>query len=35
MRRHLFVHIMNVVEQHGDYFIQKRNAADTLGLSCM
>jgi hypothetical protein len=35
MRRHLFVYIMNVVEQHDDYFIQKRNAASTLELSCL
>jgi hypothetical protein len=32
MRRHLFVRIMNVVEEHNDYFVQKRNAAGTLGL---
>jgi hypothetical protein len=35
MRRHLFVRIMNVVEEHDDYFVQKRNAASTLGLSCL
>jgi hypothetical protein len=35
MRRHLFVRVMNVVEEHDDYFIQKRNAASTLGLSCL
>jgi hypothetical protein len=33
MRRHLFIRIMNVVEEHDDYFVQKRNAAGTLGLS--
>jgi hypothetical protein len=26
---------MNVVEQHSDYFMQKRNAAGVLGLSCL
>jgi hypothetical protein len=25
---------MNVVEAHNDYFVQKRNAANVLGLSC-
>jgi hypothetical protein len=35
MRRHLFVRIMNAVEEHDDYFVQKRNAASTLGLSCL
>jgi len=25
---------MNVVEAHDDYFVRKRNAANTLGLSC-
>ena len=34
MSRHLFVRIMNVVEAHDDYFVQKRNAANILGLSC-
>jgi hypothetical protein len=33
MRRHLFVRIMNTVEEHDNYFIQKKNAAGTLGLS--
>jgi hypothetical protein len=33
MRRHVFVCIMNAVEKHDDYFIQKRNAAGMLGLS--
>jgi hypothetical protein len=33
MRRHLFARIMNAIEQHDDYFIQKRNTAGTLGLS--
>jgi hypothetical protein len=26
---------MNTVEKHDDYFIQKRNATGTLGLSCL
>jgi hypothetical protein len=26
---------MNAVEEHDDYFIQKRNAASMLGLSCL
>jgi hypothetical protein len=26
---------MNAVEEHDDYFVQKRNAAGTLGLSCL
>jgi hypothetical protein len=26
---------MNVVEDHDEYFVQKRNAAGTLGLSCL
>jgi len=25
---------MNVVEEHGDYFVQKRNAVNVLRLSC-
>jgi len=35
MRRHVFVHIINAVEEHDNYFAQKRNAAGTLGLSCL
>lgn len=35
MRRHVFVRIMNAVEKYDDYFVQKRNAAGTLGLSCL
>jgi hypothetical protein len=35
MRRHLFLRIMNAVEEHDDYFIQKKNAAGELGLSCL
>jgi hypothetical protein len=34
MRRNLFLRIMNAVEAHEDYFVQKRNAAGVLGLSC-
>ena len=34
MSRELFLCIMNVVESHDDYFVQKRNAANVLGLSC-
>ncbi|XP_021314674.1 uncharacterized protein LOC110434616 [Sorghum bicolor] len=35
MRRHVFVRIMNAIEMYDDYFVQKRNAAGTLGLSCL
>ena len=31
----MFVRIMNAVEEPDDYFVQKRNAAGTLGLSCL
>jgi len=31
----VFVRIINAVEEHDDYFVQKRNAAGTLGLSCL
>lgn len=34
MKRDLFLRIMNAVEAHDDYFVQKRNAANVLGLSC-
>ena len=34
MSRDLFVRLMNAVEAHDDYFVRKRNAANTLGLSC-
>ena len=34
MSRDLFVRIMNVVESYDDYFVQKRSAANVLGLSC-
>jgi hypothetical protein len=35
MRWHLFVRIIKIVEEHDDYFVQKRNAVSTLGLSCL
>ena len=35
MRRPVFLRIMNAVEEHNDYFVQKRNAAGVLGLSCL
>jgi hypothetical protein len=35
MRRTLFIRILNVVEQHDEYFVQKRNAAGKLGLSSL
>ena len=34
MSKELFLRIMNAVEAHDDYFVQKRNAANVLGLSC-
>ena len=34
MSRELFLRVMNAVEAHDDYFVQKRNAANVLGLSC-
>ena len=34
MSRNLFLRIMSDVEDHDDYFVQKRNAANVLGLSC-
>ena len=34
MSKELFLRIMNVVEAHDDYFVQKRNAANVLGLTC-
>ena len=34
MSRELFVHIMNAVEAHDDYFVHKRNGGGVLGLSC-
>lgn len=35
MRIHVFLRIMKAVEEHDDYFKQKRNAAGVLGLSCL
>ncbi|RLM80889.1 hypothetical protein C2845_PM12G16490 [Panicum miliaceum] len=35
MKRHVFMRIMNVVEERDEYFVQKRNAEGTLGLSCL
>lgn len=35
MRLHVFLRIMKAVEEHDDYFKQKRNAAGVLGLSCL
>lgn len=32
MSKNLFLRIMNVVEAHDDYFVQKRNAANVLGM---
>ena len=34
MSRELFLRIMNDIEAHDDYFVQKRDAANVLGLSC-
>lgn len=34
MSKKLFVRIMNAVEAHDDYFVQRRNAVRVLGLSC-
>jgi hypothetical protein len=35
MRRTLFEHLWKEVEQHDEYFVQKRNAAGILGLSSL
>ncbi len=35
MKRLLFLCIMNAVEAHDDYFVQKRNATGIIGLSCL
>jgi hypothetical protein len=35
MHRPLFIRIMNAVEQHDNYFEQKRNATQQQGLSCL
>ena len=34
MRRPIFLCIINVAEEHDDYFVQKRNADGMLRLSC-
>jgi hypothetical protein len=34
MIRELFVHMMNVVEEYDDYFVQRMNATSQFGLSC-
>ncbi|XP_021317689.1 uncharacterized protein LOC8155651 [Sorghum bicolor] len=34
MSKDLFLRIMNAVQVHDDYFVQKRNCAGVLGLSC-
>jgi hypothetical protein len=33
MRRHLFLKLVDALQQHDDYFVQKRDAAGILGLS--
>ena len=33
MRRHLFLRLVGALQQHDDYFVQKRDAAGILGLS--
>jgi hypothetical protein len=35
MSRPLFLRIMHAVENHDDYFMQKRNAAHKLRLNCL
>jgi hypothetical protein len=35
MRRPVFLRIMDVVEEHDNYFVKKQNAAGMLGLSCL
>ncbi|CAN6345685.1 unnamed protein product [Urochloa humidicola] len=35
MHQHLYLRILRAVEDHNDYFVQKRNAAGKLGLSCL
>jgi hypothetical protein len=35
MRRTLFIRVLNDVEQHDEYFVQKRNATGKLGLSSL
>jgi hypothetical protein len=35
MSRSLYLHIVHVVEGYGDYFVQKRDRNECLGLSCL
>ena len=35
MRRPVFLRIKEAVEEHDEYFVQKRNTASELGLSCL
>ena len=35
MKQHIFMRIMNTVEENDEYCVQKRNAAGTLELSCL
>uniref|UniRef100_J3MN98 Uncharacterized protein n=1 Tax=Oryza brachyantha TaxID=4533 RepID=J3MN98_ORYBR len=35
IRQHVFLRIIKAIEEHDDYFKQKRNAAGVLGLSCL
>jgi hypothetical protein len=35
MGRSLFMRIVQVTEQHDDYFVQKRDSNRRLGLSCL
>jgi hypothetical protein len=35
MSRHLFLRIAHAIEQHDNYFVQKRDSCQRLGLSCL
>jgi hypothetical protein len=35
MRRSLYLRIAKAIEEHDNYFVQKRNAAGALGFSCL
>ena len=35
MRQPVFLRVMKAVEEHGNYFVQKRNAAGVLRVSCL
>ena len=35
MRQLVFLRTMKVAEEHNDYFVQKRNAAGVLRVSCL